>query len=118
MKNFVAKEMIGTSKDRNTVNIILDTNVEIPADVNSEPGYKLTTENTTLYLNGKQLKIHTLYTFSNNITVKDGPDTTGGRITLTSDLTDNNEKELFVNGNLLSDSELKGIADKEIATLS
>ncbi len=114
IKKFVAKEMQGVNKDKNTVNIILDTDVEIPAQVDSEPEYALTAENTTLYLNGKQLKIHALYTFSNNITVKDGPDKTGGRITLTSELTDNVEKELFVDNQLLPDEQLKEIADEEV----
>ncbi len=100
------------NSENNSVNIILNTDVEIPlaeAEVPA-PGYKLTKENTTLNLNGHKMKIHALYIFSNNAKVV----ANGGSLVLQHG--EHEEQSLLdEEGNLLSSDQLKAIADAEQA---
>ena len=114
MRDFVAKEMNKENSEKTTVRIVLDSNVEILEDEETEPGYQITKENTELDLNGNTLTIHKLYVFEVNAKVTDTSKDKKGKIVLNSTRTQNKDKDIFSNGALLPLDELKAIADEEI----
>ena len=115
MREFVAKEMNKENSEKTTVRIVLDSNVEILEDEETEQGYQITKENTELDLNGNILTIHKLYVFEVNAKVTDTSKDKKGKIVLNSTRTQNEDKDIFSNGELLPLDELKAIADEEIA---
>ena len=115
MREFVAKEMNKDNAGKTTVKIVLDSNVEILEDEETDPNYEITKENTELDLNGNTLTIHKLYVFEVNTKVTDTSKDQKGKIVLNSEGTQNQNKEIFSNGELLPLDELKAIADKEIS---
>ncbi len=117
LKNCIApKETVSDlSKDKNKVTIILDGNVEIesvdPEQIKNN--YKLTTEDSTLDLNGHNLTINALADFKKDIKVVD--ETKKGKITLNSAKTGNIALDIFAEGNWkVSDEKLAEIANAEL----
>ena len=114
MKDFVAREMKGASTN-NVVKIVLDHDVKITASQDTDPGYKLSAENSTLDLNGKTLSIESLYNFNKNISVVDGSDSKDGKIVLKSEKTENVDTVIFSNNAYqLTDEQLAELADETI----
>ncbi len=110
MKNFVATNSItGVDNEKNVVEIILDGDVEIEKQTApAVPGYKLTKQNTTLKMNGHNLTIHSLYTFSNNITVEGN-----GKITLINPELETYTLDIYTDGDMMTDDELAAVAEEE-----
>ena len=112
IKNSIATTMQGVNADMNKVTIILDSDVEIESDLDTDPNYKTSQENTILDLNGKTLTIHKLAVFKKNVSVIDDSSDKKGSIVLNRNNSDTTiyENEKFA----VSDEELKELADQDV----
>ncbi len=106
IKNSIAQKMEGINSEKNKVEIILTTDVEIESSLDTDPEYKTSKENTTLKLNGKTLTIHKLAVFKKNVDVSGE-----GSIVLKKE---NSEITIYENGDFKSDVDLAKIADQEV----
>ena len=105
----------------NKVRIVLCSDVEITSDTENSSllsDYNVNKGKTILNLNGHTLKINKLALFENNVTVEDekeeGAGSGNGRIILKGDKTGNVEVDIFKEGKLLSEKELRDMLDVKV----
>ena len=111
IKNSIASEMEGIGADKNKVTIILDSDVEIESNLDTNPNYEPSKENTTLDLNGHTLTIHKLAIFKKNVNVIDSSSETKGTIVLNKE---DGNTTIYLNGDFNKDVDLSTLADQDV----